>query len=157
VLEIGTGSGYAAAVLAELAAEVFTIERRAGLADAASARLDGLGYRNVHVRCGDGTLGWAEEAPFDAIAVTAGGPSVPRALCEQLAIGGRLVIPVGKAERWQRLLLVHREGHNRYAESDLGAVHFVPLIGAQGWEKRAQRATAVRQRAGGRAPRAGRK
>jgi protein-L-isoaspartate(D-aspartate) O-methyltransferase len=138
VLEIGTGSGYAAAVLAELAAEVFTIERHAGLADTARRRLEALGYRNVHVRCGDGTLGWADEAPFDAIAVTAGGPRVPEALREQLAIGGRLVIPVGAVERVQHLVLVRREAEERYTETDLGAVQFVPLIGAGGWPERLQ-------------------
>ncbi|HEM46220.1 MAG TPA: protein-L-isoaspartate(D-aspartate) O-methyltransferase, partial [Alphaproteobacteria bacterium] len=95
VLEIGTGSGYAAAVLAEIAREVYTIERHEGLARTAAARLAEQGYGRVHVRCGDGTLGWPEAAPFDAIVVAAGGPRVPASLREQLAIGGRLVIPVG--------------------------------------------------------------
>jgi len=132
VLEIGTGSGYSAAVLAEIAAEVFTIERHPSLADAARARLEALGYDNVHVRCGDGTLGWPEEAPFDAIVVTAGGPAVPRSLREQLAQGGRLVIPVG-VERVQRLLRIRRTDEDRYDEEDLGPVLFVPLIGEEGW------------------------
>jgi protein-L-isoaspartate(D-aspartate) O-methyltransferase len=132
VLEIGTGSGYSAAVLAEIAAEVFTIERHATLADSARARLEALGYRNVHVRCGDGTKGWPEEAPFDAIAVTAGAPFVPRSLREQLAIGGRLVIPVGDAGV-QHLMRIRRTGGEAYEEEDLGAVRFVPLIGEEGW------------------------
>lgn len=131
VLEIGTGSGYAAAVLGEIVSEVFTIERHPRLADHARQCLEALGYRNVHVRTGDGTLGWPDEAPFDAIVVTAGGPSVPRSLREQLAVGGRLVIPVG--ERVQRLLRVRRTSEERYAEEDLGLVLFVPLIGEQGW------------------------
>jgi protein-L-isoaspartate(D-aspartate) O-methyltransferase len=132
VLEIGTGSGYAAAVLAELAAEVFTIERQRGLCDSARARLERLGYRNVQVRCGDGTKGWPEAAPFDAIVVAAGGPKVPQSLREQLAIGGRLVIPVGD-EGSQQLLRVRRTGDDSYEEDDLGAVRFVPLIGEEGW------------------------
>jgi protein-L-isoaspartate(D-aspartate) O-methyltransferase len=149
VLEIGTGSGYAAAVLAELASEVFTIERQRGLCDSASVRLNRLGYRNVRVRCGDGTKGWREAAPFDAIVVAAGGPTVPQSLREQLAIGGRLVIPVGD-EGSQRLLRVRRTGDDSYAEDDLGAVRFVPLIGEEGWDAsgrvmpRAQSARAAR-------------
>jgi protein-L-isoaspartate(D-aspartate) O-methyltransferase len=132
VLEIGTGSGYAAAVLAELADEVFTIERQRGLCDSARARLDHLGYRNVQIRCGDGTKGWNEAAPFDAIIVAAGGPRVPESLQKQLAIGGRLVIPIGE-ESSQRLLRVRRIADDAYEEEDLGAVHFVPLIGEEGW------------------------
>jgi protein-L-isoaspartate(D-aspartate) O-methyltransferase len=132
VLEIGTGSGYAAAVLAELAAHVFTIERHERLCTSARARLEELGYRNVHVRCGDGTKGWPEEAPFDAIAVTAGGPAVPMSLREQLAIGGRLVIPVGE-RGVQRLKRVWRTSATEFEEEDLGAVRFVPLIGEEGW------------------------
>ncbi len=132
VLEIGTGSGYAAAVLAELAREVYTIERHRVLADGARERLEALGYRNVQVRCGDGTLGWPEHAPFDAIVVTAGAPAVPASLREQLAVGGRLVIPVG-SERVQKLLRVRRTGEAAWEEEDLGAVRFVPLIGAEGY------------------------
>jgi protein-L-isoaspartate(D-aspartate) O-methyltransferase len=132
VLEIGTGSGYAAAVLAEIAAEVFTIERHETLCASARARLTELKIGNVHVRCGDGTKGWPEEAPFDAIAVTAGGPLVPRSLREQLAIGGRLVIPVGDSGV-QRLKRVWRTGDNEFQEEDFGAVRFVPLIGEEGW------------------------
>lgn len=133
VLEIGTGSGYAAAVLAEIAAEVYTVERIAGLAEAATRVLEELGYDNVHVRHGDGTLGWPEEAPFDAIAVTAGGPRIPETLKQQLKAGGRLVIPVGKSSWMQQLLRVTRQANNEFATEDLIPVRFVPLIGEVGW------------------------
>jgi protein-L-isoaspartate(D-aspartate) O-methyltransferase len=133
VLEIGTGSGYAAAVLAEIAAEVYTVERVAPLAESARARLAALGYEKVHVRHGDGTLGWPEHAPYDAIVVTAGGPSVPSSLLDQLAIGGRLVMPVGPSAWSQRLVRVVRRAADDYAHHDLGEVAFVPLIGAEGW------------------------
>jgi protein-L-isoaspartate(D-aspartate) O-methyltransferase len=133
VLEIGTGSGYAAAVLAEIAAEVYTIERLAPLAEAARRRLADLGYRTVHVTCGDGTLGWPEHAPYDAIVVTAGGPEIPKALLDQLAVGGRLVMPVGRSSYGQQLLRVVRTAQDDYGRDDLGAVAFVPLIGAEGW------------------------
>lgn len=132
VLEIGTGSGYAAAVLSELAAEVFTIERHRELAEAAEERLHASGYRNVFVKVGDGTKGWPEKAPFDAILVAAGGPSVPVSLQEQLEIGGRLVIPVGDRGE-QRLLRITRVSANKFEEEDLGGVMFVPLIGEEGW------------------------
>jgi len=132
VLEIGTGSGYAAAVLAEIAAKVYTIERHAELADSARRRLVELGYQNIEVRCGDGTLGWGEHAPFDAIVVAAGGPDVPRSLLQQLAIGGRLVMPVG-GERLQELVRITRTGTAQFEREDLGAVRFVPLIGDDGW------------------------
>jgi protein-L-isoaspartate(D-aspartate) O-methyltransferase len=131
VLEIGTGSGYAAAVLSRIADQVYTVERLASLAETARARLAKLGYQNVHVRCGDGTLGWAEHAPYDAIAVAAGGPDVPKALLEQLAPGGRLVVPVGPQET-QELVRVTREDE-RFVRESLGAVRFVPLIGADAW------------------------
>ncbi|MFN0249446.1 MAG: protein-L-isoaspartate(D-aspartate) O-methyltransferase [Kofleriaceae bacterium] len=134
-LEIGTGSGYAAAVLAHVAKQVYTIERHAELADLARERLARLGYANVEVRCGDGTLGWIEHAPFDAIIVAAGGPDLPTALLEQLAVGGRLVIPIG-ADRAQELVRVTRTTSTKYTREDLGAVTFVPLIGAQGWSER---------------------
>jgi protein-L-isoaspartate(D-aspartate) O-methyltransferase len=133
VLEIGTGSGYAAAVLSAIAAEVYTIERIERLAEAARHRLAELGYANVHVRCGDGTLGWPEEAPFDAIVVTAGGPEVPRSLLRQLAIGGRLVMPVGSTPRFQRLVRVVRSGPETFEREELEDVAFVPLIGVEGW------------------------
>lgn len=133
VLEIGTGSGYAAAVLGRIAAQVYTIERHAELAEAATRRLARLGYDNVHVMHGDGTLGWPTEAPFDAIVVAAAGPQIPPALLQQLAVGGRLVIPVGDTPRTQELLRVRRRADGSYAEDHLGGVRFVPLIGAQGW------------------------
>lgn len=129
-LEIGTGSGYAAAVLAEIAAEVFTVERHRPLADEAATRLRKLGYDNIEVLCGDGTLGWPEHAPFDAILVSAGGPEVPPLLIEQLAVGGRIVIPVGPDLRDQRLLRLTKKGDGEVVSEDLGAVRFVPLIGA---------------------------
>lgn len=135
VLEIGTGSGYAAAILSRIAAEVYTIERHAELAEVASRRLATLGYANVHVRHGDGTLGWAEHAPYDGIVVAAGGPQVPEALLAQLAVGGRLVIPIGETQRDQRLLRVRRVGADTYERADLGGVRFVPLIGAEGWQE----------------------
>ncbi|HEX5421611.1 MAG TPA: protein-L-isoaspartate(D-aspartate) O-methyltransferase [Gammaproteobacteria bacterium] len=133
VLEIGTGSGYSAAVLAETASRVYTIERYRTLADQARSRLEALGCDNVEVRCGDGTCGWPEQAPFDAIVVTAGGPDVPETLREQLAVGGRLVIPVGHAKTLQRLLRIRRSDETHYEREDLGPVRFVPLIGEQGW------------------------
>jgi protein-L-isoaspartate(D-aspartate) O-methyltransferase len=133
VLEVGAGSGYAAAVLGQLAGEVFAIERHEALARAAAARMAELGYENVHVVAGDGTLGWPKEAPFDAILVSAGGPEVPKALLDQLAEGGRLVIPVGDGNREQELIKVVREGPGLHREESLGRVQFVPLIGEQGW------------------------
>ncbi|MFV0624357.1 protein-L-isoaspartate(D-aspartate) O-methyltransferase [Sphingomonas sp. ac-8] len=139
VLEVGAGSGYAAAVLGRIAGTVFAIERHETLARLARERLAALGYSNVEVRIGDGTVGLPEEAPFDAILVSAGGPDVPRALKEQLAIGGRLVVPVGEPGS-QTLCKVTRRSAGRYEEEDLGAVAFVPLIGAQGWAEDGSRA-----------------
>jgi protein-L-isoaspartate(D-aspartate) O-methyltransferase len=139
VLEIGTGSGYAAAVISRIAAQVFTIERHRALARSARDRLLDLGYENVSVLEADGTLGWVEHAPYDAMIVSAGGPAVPKALLEQLAIGGRLVIPVGANTRSQRLLRVTRRSTDDYVEDDLGAVSFVPLIGAHGWDENVDR------------------
>jgi protein-L-isoaspartate(D-aspartate) O-methyltransferase len=136
VLEVGTGSGYAAAVLGEVAGEVYSIERHRVLADVAAERLERLGYAKVHVRVGDGTLGWAEHAPFDAILVAAGGPEAPRALLRQLAPGGRLVIPIGPTTRLQSLVRFTRTAEGELTREDLGPVQFVPLIGAQGWKDR---------------------
>lgn len=133
VLEIGTGSGYAAAVLGCLASEVYTVERLETLAACARQRLRALGYTNVQVTYGNGTLGWPDQAPYDGIVVTAAGPSIPRILQEQLALGGRLVIPVGKESLWQKLLRVTRTSATAFRQEDLGSVRFVPLIGAQGW------------------------
>jgi protein-L-isoaspartate(D-aspartate) O-methyltransferase len=134
VLEIGTGSGYAAAVLGRIAAEVYTVERHASLARRAQGRLEKLGYDNVHVRHGDGTLGWAAHAPYNAIVVTAGGPQVPEPLLEQLAIGGCLVIPIGPSHYSQELVRIHRTSETNYHRENLGAVRFVPLVGSEGWE-----------------------
>lgn len=132
VLDVGTGSGYAAAVLSRMSARVYTIERYPELAEAARERLARLGYDNVEVRCGDGSVGWPETAPFDAVVVAAGGREVPQALREQLEIGGRLVIPVASDGFGQKLLRLRRTGPDVYEEDDFGAVAFVPLIGAQG-------------------------
>jgi protein-L-isoaspartate(D-aspartate) O-methyltransferase len=132
VLEIGTGSGYAAAVLGQLAREVVTIERIEELARTAKARLASLGTLNVEVHCGDGSLGWAAKAPYEAIAVAAGAPRPPQSLLDQLAIGGRLVVPTGDPER-QRLLRITRRDATTFTEEDLGDVRFVPLLGAEGW------------------------
>jgi len=134
VLEIGTGSGYAAAVLCQLCHEVFTVECIEALAHRATRTLHELDYSNVHVLAGDGTMGWPDEAPFDAIVVTAGGPSVPDALKAQLTIGGRLVIPVGDNRNVQQLLRVTRINKDKFTTEDLAAVRFVPLIGEQGWQ-----------------------
>jgi protein-L-isoaspartate(D-aspartate) O-methyltransferase len=133
VLEIGAGSGYAAAVLSEIAANVYTVERLGQLADKAAATLADLGYDNVHVLHGDGTRGWPEHAPYDAIVVAAGGPQVPESLKEQLKIGGRLVIPVGADQRSQELVRVTRVSANEYRSEDIADVRFVPLIGEEGW------------------------
>ncbi len=135
VLEVGTGSGYAAAIFGEIAKEVFTIERHKILVDSARKSLGELGYRNIQILYGDGTLGWPEHAPYDAIVVTAGGPEVPKALKEQLAIGGRLVIPVGSTLRTQKLVRLRRMSQHEYQKEDMGGVRFVPLIGAAGWEE----------------------
>jgi protein-L-isoaspartate(D-aspartate) O-methyltransferase len=120
-------------VLSVIVAEVYTIERVGSLARSARRRLRDLGYANVHVRHGDGSLGWPEHAPYDAIGVTAGGPDVPRSLLRQLAVGGRLVMPVGPTTRSQRLVRVVRTGEDTYEREALEEVAFVPLIGAEGW------------------------
>lgn len=137
VLEVGAGSGYAAAVIGQIAARVFAVERHAALGALARRRIAELGYVNVDIRIGDGTRGLEGEAPFDAILVAAGGPEVPDALKRQLAIGGRLVIPVGDAGE-QRLCKVKRVDESRFEETDLGTVRFVPLIGEQGWQEPAR-------------------
>lgn len=133
VLEIGTGSGYAAAVLAEIAAEVYTIDRIEGLAAMARTVLDELGYDNVHVKHGDGTLGWPEHAPFDGIVVAAGGPDVPETLKQQLKIGGRMVIPIGRSKAYQELVRVTRVDEMEFERENLVPVRFVPLVGEEGW------------------------
>ena len=132
VLEIGTGSGYTTAVLSELAAHVYTVERDPMLASTARARLVALGYDGIDVTCHDGTLGWIEHAPYDAIVVAAGGPEIPDALIEQLAVGGRLVMPVGSRHE-QILTLVIKTADRENTIKQLGAVALVPLVGVQGF------------------------
>jgi protein-L-isoaspartate(D-aspartate) O-methyltransferase len=143
VLEIGTGSGYAAAVLAEIAGEVYTVERIGQLAEKAAAVLIGLGYHNIHILHGDGTRGWPDHAPYDAIVVAAGGPKVPEALRAQLKVGGRLVIPVGSDARAQELVRITRLSQDEYKREDLADVTFVPLLGQEGWQAPAQEARRV--------------
>jgi len=133
VLEIGTGSGYQAAVLAELCEKVYTVERIKSLADKARATLDRLGYRSVAIKVYDGTYGWKDMAPFDAIMVTAGSPDIPAPLIEQLKEGGRMVIPVG--DRYgQELLTVTKTAEGVVTERSVPCV-FVPLIGNHGWKE----------------------
>ncbi|MBL8689350.1 MAG: protein-L-isoaspartate(D-aspartate) O-methyltransferase, partial [Rhodospirillaceae bacterium] len=135
VLEIGAGSGYAAAVMSRIAKRVYTIERHEELARLARRRIAGLGYENVEIRTGDGTRGWPEAAPFDAILAAAGGPAVPAALTRQLSVGGRLVMPVGDDLQSQRLVKLTRRSETEFDEEDLGPVMFVPLIGEHGWSE----------------------
>jgi protein-L-isoaspartate(D-aspartate) O-methyltransferase len=131
VLDVGAGSGYAAAVAGQIADRVYAIERHRSLGESARDRLHELGYDNIELRTGDGTKGWPEAAPFDVILIAAGGPEVPRALKEQLAPGGRLVMPVGLDAMSQTLRKLTRTGETDYATEDLGAVMFVPLIEEQ--------------------------
>jgi len=131
VLEVGAGSGYAAAVMSRIAAEVFAIERHPTLAEAAQQRVAELGYDNLTILAGDGSLGLPDKAPFDAILVAAGGDRVPEPLKRQLKVGGRLVVPVG-GETVQTLLCVTRTGEEEWRQEDLGGVRFVPLVGAHG-------------------------
>ncbi len=133
VLEIGTGSGYQTAVLAEMGAEVFTIERHDDLSEAAEAVIDRLGYgESVTMRVDDGTLGWPEEAPFDRILVTAAGPSIPPALAAQLAEGGLLLMPVGGQREGQKLVLAEKRG-GKLIRREILDVTFVPLVGKEGF------------------------
>jgi protein-L-isoaspartate(D-aspartate) O-methyltransferase len=134
LLEVGAGSGYAAAVLAEIAKDVYTIERVAQLAETAAVNLADAGYENVHVRHADGTEGWVDEAPFDAILVSAGAPDAPRSLLRQLKVGGRLVVPIGADPHAQELVRITRTEENEYEREDIADVRFVPLIGEEGWE-----------------------
>ena len=134
VLEIGAGSGYAAAILGQIAKEVFTIERIGQLAEKAASNLTEAGCMNVHVRHADGTEGWADEAPFDAILVSAGAPDVPKSLMRQLAIGAHMVVPVGRDQRSQELVRITRVDEDEFEREDLADVRFVPLIGKEGWE-----------------------
>lgn len=132
VLEIGTGSGYQTAILAELAFRVYTIERVRELFVGARKLLDQLGCHNVVAKCSDGTVGWPDESPFEAIIVTAGAPEVPEKLVQQLTIGGRLVIPVGN--RFSQTLLKLRRDEDGVHKTDLGGCRFVKLIGEHGWK-----------------------
>lgn len=133
VLEIGTGSGYAAAVMASCCKELVTVERIPLLKERAQQRLQALGYENVHVVLSDGSLGWEKQAPYDAIVVTAGSPEVPEALVKQLAVGGRMVIPVGPSTAFQELMLVEKTGADLIETKTLMGVRFVPLIGKEGF------------------------
>ena len=133
VLEIGTGSGYAAAILGCIVKQVYTVERLETLYRLARRRLRKLGYNNVYVHLGNGTLGWPEHAPYDGIVVTAGGPAIPAALQEQLTVGGCLVMPVGSQPTHQTLMRVTRTSATTFDTEALGYVCFVPLIGTQGW------------------------
>lgn len=133
VLEIGTGSGYQTAILAETCGQVYSIERHRELADRAQQILQTLGYSNVEIRCGDGTMGWPEQAPFDAIIVTAGAPEIPETLVQQLVEGGLMVIPVGSQYR-QNLELIKKRGDSYTTKTICGCI-FVPLIGKEGWKE----------------------
>lgn len=133
VLEIGTGSGYAAAILSRIVNIVYTVEHFGSLVQQAVQRFKKLGYENIHVLEGDGTLGWPDHAPYDAIVVTAGAPEVPQPLLDQLAIGGRLVIPVGQNPYVQTLVRVRRVSKKDFSREELCGVRFVPLIGTAGW------------------------
>src|SRR6266849_989352 len=133
VLEIGTGCGYQAAVVSLLAREVHSVEILPDLAQSAAEGLQRLGYANVHVRSGDGTLGWPESSPFDAILIAAAAPSVPEPLLQQLAEGGRLIAPVGEEDKQELQLITKREG--KFLVKQGGPCRFVPLMGQHGWRK----------------------
>lgn len=133
VLEIGTGSGYQAAILAELSYRVYTVERVRSLMIKARKLLEDMGYRNVLFHVNDGTCGWAEQAPYDAIIVTAGGPDIPPPLVEQLAPGGRLIVPIGPTRMSQYLIKVVKDRYGKLVRTNLGACRFVDLIGQHGW------------------------
>lgn len=133
VLEIGSGSGYQTAVLALLARKVYAIERIESIASVAKERLRNLGYRNISYRVGDGTLGWPIYSPFDAMLVAAGGPEIPQPLVDQLAVGGRMVIPIGNEQKTQTLVRVTKQ-EKGYKTENCGPCAFVPLIGEHGWK-----------------------
>lgn len=133
VLEVGTGSGYSAAILSRVVEEVYSIERYPKLMKLAKKRLHKLGITNVHLKVGDGSLGWEECMPYDAIIVTASGPAIPPSLRKQLRIGGRLVMPVGPNLEAQYLIRLTKTGADSYRQENKGAVRFVPLIGKEGW------------------------
>ena len=134
ILEIGTGSGYQTAILAELVKEVYTIERMKPLQRKAKAVLKELNYSNIHYKVGDGTIGWTEKAPFDSIIVTAAAPEIPLSLFNQLAVGGRMVVPVG-VRYSQELKLILKLEDGEMSVIDRGACIFVPLIGEEGWSR----------------------
>jgi len=133
ILEIGTGSGYQAAVLCEMGAEVYSVERHRGLYERARSLLEDLGYRPT-LKCDDGTLGWSAYAPYDGIVVTAGAPLIPENLKQQLAVGGKLVIPVGDSEK-QHMYRITRRSETEFEEERFEHFRFVPLIGRKGWEE----------------------
>ena len=133
VLEVGTGSGYAAAVLSRIANSVYTVERYSRLLKEAAERFRRLGYETIYVHEGDGSLGWKEHAPYDGIVVTAGAPSPPSSLLGQLSVGGRLVIPVGPTPERQELVRILRARQDSFETEKLTHVRFVPLVGAAGW------------------------
>jgi protein-L-isoaspartate(D-aspartate) O-methyltransferase len=132
VLEIGTGSGYQTAILAELARAVYTVERVAPLLEKSKQLLESLGYTNIRLKVSDGTLGWEEFAPYDAIMVTAGAPEIPQPLLDQLSEGGRLIIPIGN--RYSQDLIRVKRAKSRFIEENLGGCRFVDLIGNHGWK-----------------------
>lgn len=134
VLEIGAGSGYGAAILSRVAKTVYTVERYESLAVRAREKLKELGYDNVHVIVNDGSLGWPDEAPYDGIVATAGAPRVPKSLKAQLAIGGRMVLPVGSVPEQQILIRLRKTDENEFSEETLEAVRFVPMVGEEGWQ-----------------------
>ncbi len=140
VLEIGAGSGYAAAIVSMVARTVYAVERHQSLAAYAQKRFDRLGYDNIHIRHADGSLGWAEHAPYDAILVSAASPIIPSALKEQLAINGRLIIPIGVASGDQTLTRITKISCQRFETRNLTSVRFVPLIGAEGWSEQIREA-----------------
>lgn len=146
VLDVGTGSGYAAAVLAEIAGQVYSIERIAELAESAGTLLRELGYHNVEIIHGDGSVGWPEAQPYDGIVVAAGGPDAPDALKQQLKVGGHLVVPVGESG-FQGLMRITRIAEDEFDQQHLGNVRFVPLIGAAGWDEQGRRASGTDQTA----------
>jgi protein-L-isoaspartate(D-aspartate) O-methyltransferase len=135
VLEVGAGSGYAGAILSRIAGTVIAIERHGVLADLAAARMAALGYINVRIVTGDGSVGWPDDAPYDAILAAASGRHVPETLKRQLKVGGCLVMPIGAPGAMQNLVKVVRQGDEAWAQENLGPVRFVPLIGEEGWRE----------------------
>lgn len=134
ILEIGTGSGYQAVILAQIVKEVYTVERFKDLADTAANVFKRLGYENIKIKVGDGTLGWEEFAPYDGIIVTAGAPGIPESLLKQLKDGGRMLIPIDSGGFGQTLMLVEKIGKN-IRTSEMCGCMFVPLVGKEGWNK----------------------